>query len=527
MRALLPVLALLLPAASGAIGGCAGPPRPVATSTAPAERPLDPPPRPRACTPGRCRGWSAFLLSGGRSREQNAIAHEKNLAFVTRTLERLGVPASERWVHFADGPDPAPDVQIEETDVARRRLLLGARLLVSPEGDLYGATLQYRDHAITGARPATRDAVLEGLARDAERAKVHHDPSPDLLLYVTDHGLMRGEGDDNVIVLWGRDDLSVRALGTALDAQPPTRRVVLVMAQCFSGSFASVIHEGGDPSRPLAAHDRCGFFSAPRDRPAAGCSPRADESLYDDHTTRFFGALGGQDRSGQPLPGADLDRDGEVSFDEAQAAATRLAETQDVPVRTSEEFLRQSRPIWLSLAEIDPRPVETAIAASRPAVQAEVRALLGAERLPGSVSVFDLHQQVEQLRRLCWPGLCEAEERLGAVRIEAHQRLRQASEGAIVPRSRAALVLAAAGPERMARWIERAQPAFDEMIRLDGEIERLRIQAETREARLLRVARLVENEQLERRAHDEGGALWEAYERLRACESSGLRPADR
>jgi hypothetical protein len=527
MRDALPLLALLLATPLGALGGCAGPPRPTAASTGPAARPLDPPPRPRSCTPGSCRGWSAFLLSGGRSREQNAVAHEKNLAFVGRTLDRLGIPTAERWVHFADGPDPAPDVQVEEPDASRRRLLLAARLLIAPEGDLYEGALQYRDHEISGAQPATRAAVLAGLAQDAERARLRRAPAPDLLLYVTDHGLLRGEGEDNVVVLWGPEDLSVRALATALDAQPPGRRVVLVMAQCFSGSFASVIREGGDPSRPLASHDRCGFFSAPRDRPAAGCSPRADESLYDDHTTRFFGALGGHDRAGKPLASADLDRDGEIGLDEAQAAATRLAETQDVPVRTSEEFLRQERPAWLEAAAVDTRPIEAALAASRPAVQAEARSLAQAEKLAPSVSVAELHEQVAQLKRLCWPGLCEAEDQLDAMRLEAHTRLRQASEGVPLPRSRAALVLAAAGPDRMARWIERAQPAFGEVLRLDAEIERMRIEAETRQARLLRLARLAENEQLERRAHDEGGPLWASYQRLRACEGSTLRPSDR
>ena len=44
------------------------------------------------------------------------------------------------------------------------------------------------------------------------------------------------------------------------------------MVQCFSGGFANVIFEGGDPEKGLAAHSRAGFFATVNNRLAAGCT---------------------------------------------------------------------------------------------------------------------------------------------------------------------------------------------------------------------------------------------------------------
>ena len=34
-----------------------------------------------------------------------------------------------------------------------------------------------------------------------------------------------------------------------------------MMAQCYSGSFANLIYENGDPAQPVALQTRCGFFA--------------------------------------------------------------------------------------------------------------------------------------------------------------------------------------------------------------------------------------------------------------------------
>jgi fumarate hydratase class I len=70
-------------------------------------------------------------------------------------------------------------------------------------------------------------------------------PGDTLLLYVTDHG-RRGKEDvrDATISLW-HEHLSVSALRELLARLDPDVRVVMLMSQCFSGSFANVLVPDG------------------------------------------------------------------------------------------------------------------------------------------------------------------------------------------------------------------------------------------------------------------------------------------
>lgn len=169
------------------------------------------------CTGEGCVGWASLSLSGGRGPEDNAVAHERNLSFAARSLGLLGVKSE--GVFFADGAAPGADLQQEELDLTRRRRLFALGLLLDAEVDIHDAALVYRDHSFPGALAADYRSVLQGLASNAEEARRRGAPE-DLLLYVTDHGVKREDETNNVIVLWGARDLSVRELGTALDAQP-------------------------------------------------------------------------------------------------------------------------------------------------------------------------------------------------------------------------------------------------------------------------------------------------------------------
>ncbi|MCU0655975.1 MAG: hypothetical protein MUF64_12180 [Polyangiaceae bacterium] len=468
------------------------------------------------CAGEKCQGWASVLLSGGRDPEQNAVAHERNLAFAARTLGKLGV--RQEKVFFADGEDPGADLQVEEPDRARRRRRMALGLLLDPEVDTRAAAATYRDHSFPGAAPATLPSVLGGLAADARRAHQAGEHPDHLLLYVTDHGLQGQDPTNNRIVLWGDRDLDVRTLGVSLDEQPSSRRVVLVMAQCFSGSFAALVHQGGDPSSPLAPHDRCGFFAAPPDRPAAGCSPRDEEELYDDYTTRFFAALGGLDRLGRPAPAADFDGDGRVSFEEAHLAAVTLAETQDVPVASSEEWLRRARPGWLALDE--EVPVEKFLTGAPPAQRAAAEALLRATGQRPSVTRSRLQALLESLPP-CGHGLCEAEDALAEAQRRAHAAMRKVAGAPPRGHPTPEELLQKLGDEQVERWAQAARLALDEVERLDVLVEQLRARVEAQQGRLLRLLRLAEWMALEARAAREGGALWSSYERLRRCENSG------
>ncbi len=186
-------------------------------------------------------------------------------------------------------------------------------------------------------RPActTSHRALATLSAQAEKR-----PAP-LLLYFAGHGTQDEKDEtDTHYDLWNGDELNVRDLAAELSRLPRQMPVVLVMAQCFSGAFADVLFRGGDPKAGLAEGNVVGFFSAQKDREAAGCSYATERADYQDFSSYFFGALCGQDRFGDKVTGADYDGDGTVSLHEAFCYALIHDRSADTPVCTSDVFLR-------------------------------------------------------------------------------------------------------------------------------------------------------------------------------------------
>ncbi len=288
---------------------------------------------PAWCEPPQ-RGWSALVISGGGVPSSNAVAHEKNVRFVEDTLQRRGIAAGRIRSLVASGTRTVPEV-------AYRKPIEGERWELYALDRLFGdgnADLEYRPARLgKGAGRANRDGVLTGLRASLKGLT----EGASLLVYVTDHG-GGGEpyGDDNYMVLWRNEKLTAGEYRQAVNDHHKRGRVVSVMAQCFSGAFSSSMY--GPETRTLAAPDRCGFFATTSDRVSAGCTPELSEADYDDYTTRFFAALGGRRRTGEPAEAADYDGDGSVSYAEAHAYALGASETLDVPVRTSEVFLEEA-----------------------------------------------------------------------------------------------------------------------------------------------------------------------------------------
>jgi hypothetical protein len=77
----------------------------------------------------------------------------------------------------------------------------------------------------------------------------------------------------------------------------------------------------------------------------AGCTSAVDEAEYKDFTSYFFAALTGQDRVGRRVTGADYNGDGRVGMDEAFCYTLIHDESIDVPVCTSDVFLRRFVPM--------------------------------------------------------------------------------------------------------------------------------------------------------------------------------------
>jgi hypothetical protein len=182
--------------------------------------------------------------------------------------------------------------------------------------------VEYVDTRLDGApiRPATRAALSDWFEDEGRRLA----PGDTLLFYVTDHGTKNAEDTaNNRIVLWGKDEyLSVQELSELLGRLDPAVRVVAVMSQCYSGSFAGLAATAAGSDRP--AGNVCGYYASTADRPAYGCYPenRGRENVgHSFHFLETFAATGRLDAAHDEVLVADA--------------------TPDVPLRSSDAYLDQ------------------------------------------------------------------------------------------------------------------------------------------------------------------------------------------
>jgi hypothetical protein len=137
------------------------------------------------------------------------------------------------------------------------------------------------------------------------------------------------------------------------------------MVQCFAGAFGNVLFAGGDPKGDLIDRPVCGFFATTRERMAAGCTAEVNEADYHDFTSYFFAALSGKDRLGRRVAPPDYNKDGKVGMDEAFAYANITEPSIDVPVATSDVFLR--RFVRMADREVEETPYAKVLASASPA----------------------------------------------------------------------------------------------------------------------------------------------------------------
>lgn len=293
-----------------------------------------------ACaTTGPARAADRFLvIGGGYAPEGNQVSLEKNVLLFRRLLGEYYPSGVGQAVLFSDGDDPGRDLQFLEPESAMPRVnVLLAR--VFDDTDSLGES--YRSHAIPGVRGASTRAELDRWFATEGRSMNSGDR---LVLYVTAHGGKGSKEDprNTVLYLWGHEELHVKELAGLLESLPRGVRVVLVMVQCYSGGFAELAFRGGDRERGPSGVDVCGFFATTHDRPAAGCTPDIDEENYHEYSSYFWEAVRGRTRTGQPIArDPDLDGDGAVSFAEAHAYTLLESVTVDIPVKTSDAFLRR------------------------------------------------------------------------------------------------------------------------------------------------------------------------------------------
>lgn len=257
-----------------------------------------------------------LMINGGRNPANNYQSHLLHVRSLLDLLRSTGVTAEHVSIFSADGSDPAADLAVRESESEAELWRISGTTLE----DRLRAPIVYINSEVPGVElhAATKDAI-GGWFDDAH---TRLQPGDTLLLYVTDHGTKNSEDlTDNRITLWGEDDtLSVRELQAMVEKLDPGVRVVALMSQCFSGSFANLVDAHRNGQLPSGAV--CGYFSSTPERRAYGCYPENRGRDNVGHSFHFIQALAATG-----------------SFPDAQARVLVSDASPDVPLTTSDEFL--------------------------------------------------------------------------------------------------------------------------------------------------------------------------------------------
>ena len=275
-----------------------------------------------------------LTIGGGYEPAGNQASLEANVLFFQQLVDQQFPSTTRHQVFFADGLDAKEDLQVSsprsESTTPTIALLESAFAIDRPR-------LSYRNHQVPNVRgPISPKSIRIGLDEIAAQLT----DRDRLFIYVTAHG-SPGQSKDSMntsITCWNKQSLSMKTFSQWLDRLPSRIPVVLVMAQCYCGGFANTMFEGGEIGNGLAKGVRVGFFAQRFDLPAAGCRPDIEND--EEYSSYFWGAFMGRSRTGKLAEGVDCDNNGRVSFDEAHAYAVRASQTIDIPLKTSDMFLR-------------------------------------------------------------------------------------------------------------------------------------------------------------------------------------------
>lgn len=269
---------------------------------------------------------NVLVIGGGPNPANNQVGIESNV----RYMGKLVRPEMPFRVLFADGSLTTKTVRY--------------RLEEAPADEKVGP------FSVPGSRDRYREpqlprldgsSVLEGVKTEIENLAKSKAPA---LIYFTGHGTVAPDLKVSQFALWNRERFAVPDLVGALKPFHKNQPVTLLMVQCHSSDFANAMYKDGDPKLGLAESRICGFFASVAARVAAGCSPAVQEADYKDFSSYFLAALTGQNRMGQPVTGADYDRNGRVGMNEAFCWSLVNDESIDTPVCTSDVYLRNAIP---------------------------------------------------------------------------------------------------------------------------------------------------------------------------------------
>ena len=314
-----------------------------------------------------------LVLGGGGAPSYNEIAIEKNVLYFQRTLKTLGFDPSRATILFANGNDGRETVRYLDADRSER---------------FKAPNIPYLQAA------ATVDNLQQSLQQIANASASDRRP---LFFYFTGHGSRNREDEDNnTMMLWNEQSLSVREFATFLNRLPPTKPVVTVMVQCYAGAFAnSIVYQNGDPQGKIAERHRCGFFATTKYLPSVGCTPEVNEADYRDYSSSFFAGLSGTNRIGQRVASADYNQDGRVSYLEAHAFAKVDERAADLPISTSESWLQSQLSEAATASLLDGQSLSKLLATARPEQRFVVQSLAKQLNLDRGKSYTDNYDRVE------------------------------------------------------------------------------------------------------------------------------------
>ena len=278
--------------------------------------------------------FNLLVFGGGYSPSGNQVSLESNVKYFRRIRSSMGLREAAMKTYFADGKSKDRDLQFFDPSFQVPEInLIMAELL----GSSRGIANQYRDNDLQADDSSSIGAIDKWIGMRTKQGGKQTN-----LIYFTGHG---GKGDkktphNTTAYLWNNSRLKVSDLVKKLDKLPKEQPCIFVMVQCYSGGFANVIFKEGDPKKGLSDHPRAGFFATVKDRVAAGCTPDIREKNYFEYSTRFWEGLCGESRVGKKTTKPDLNKDGKTSLAEAHAYVVLRSDTIDLPIKTSEVFLR-------------------------------------------------------------------------------------------------------------------------------------------------------------------------------------------
>ena len=294
--------------------------------------------------PSKPSPWSTnmsshvLVLGGGYSPSGNQVSLESNVKYFRKIRNKIGLGKASMHTYFADGQEKGRDLQFYDPDFAVPQVNL---ILAELFGKTKGISNQYRSNQLLPDGTASIPNLDKWLNQRKKSDLIQKN-----IIYFTGHG---GKGDsknphNTTAYLWSNSRLKVNEFVKRLDELPLKQATILIMVQCYSGGFANILFQDGDPKKGVSKHARAGFFSTVQNRVAAGCTPDIREENYQEYSTSFWEALSGQTRTGSTIVKPDYNSDGKTSLIEAHSYVSIHSNTIDIPIKTSDVLLRKYLP---------------------------------------------------------------------------------------------------------------------------------------------------------------------------------------